>query len=260
MSLIGSAKLQGCCVSFHNIKALVFDTFGTVVDWRTSIIRQLSELGTRKGMQADWEAFADAWRAGYHPAMDRVRRGERPFASIDVLHRERLDEVLDLFKISGLSEGEKQGLNKAWHRLDPWPDSVGGLQRLKPRYILSTFSNGSFACLVNMAKYAGLPWDCIFCADIVRHFKPDPETYRGVIDFLGLSPNEVMLVAAHNYDHRHARLHGMRTAYVNRPTEFGPRQTEDIKAEDDWDVIVNSFTALADVLLIEGASRAGVRL
>jgi 2-haloacid dehalogenase len=236
-------------VSIKNIKALVFDTFGTVVDWRTSIIRQLSELGARNGMQVDWEAFADAWRAGYHPAMDRIRQGERSFATIDVLHRERLDELLDAFKISGLSEDEKQDLNRAWHRLDPWPDSVGGLQRLKRRYILSTFSNGSFACLVNMAKHAGLPWDCIFCADIVRHFKPDPETYQGVIAFLALSPHEIMLVAAHNYDHRHARSHGMRTGYVNRPTEFGPGQIKDIKAEDDWDIVVNSFTELANMLL-----------
>src|ERR1700726_3902867 len=133
MSLIGSAKLQGCCVSFHNIKALVFDTFGTVVDWRTSIIRQLSELGARKHLEVDWEAFADAWRAGYHPAMDRIRRGEQPFVMIDVLHRERLDELLDSFKIGGLSEADKLDLNKAWHRLDPGPDSVGGLTRLKRR-------------------------------------------------------------------------------------------------------------------------------
>ena len=256
MSLIGLS--EGQFVSFNTIKALVFDTFGTVVDWRTSIIRQLSELGARKHLEVDWEAFADAWRAGYHPAMDRIRRGEQPFVTIDVLHRERLDELLDSFKIGGLSEADKLDLNKAWHRLDPWPDSVGGLQRLKRRYILSTFSNGSFACLVNMAKHAGLPWDCIFCADIVGHFKPDPEVYRGVIEFLGLLPHEIMLVAAHNYDHRHARSHGMRTAYVNRPTEYGPSQTTDIKAEDDWDIIVNSFTALADVLLIEGPGKHGV--
>jgi 2-haloacid dehalogenase len=242
-------------VSFNTIKALVFDTFGTVVDWRTSIIRQLSEFGARKHLEVDWEAFADAWRAGYHPAMDRIRRGERAFVTIDVLHRERLDELFDSFKISGLSEADKRDVNNAWHRLDPWPDSVGGLQRLKRHYILSTFSNGSFACLVNMAKHAGLPWDCIFCADIVRHFKPDPEVYRGVIEFLALSPHETMLVAAHNYDHRHARSHGMRTAYVNRPSEHGPSQTKDTKAEDDWDIVVDSFTALADVLIIEGPGK-----
>jgi len=245
-------------LSFNTIKALVFDTFGTVVDWRTSIIRQLSELGARKHLKADWEAFADAWRAGYHPAMERIRRSERPFVTIDVLHRERLDELLNSLRISGLSEADKLDLIRVWHRLDPWPDSVGGLQRLKPRYILSTFSNGSFACLVNMAKHAGLPWDCIFCADIVRHFKPDPEVYRGVIEFLDLSPHEIMLVAAHNYDHRHARSHGIRTAYVNRPTEYGPSQTKDIQAEDDWDIIVNSFTALADVLLIGGPGKHDV--
>jgi 2-haloacid dehalogenase len=125
-------------VSFNTIKALVFDTFGTVVDWRTSIIRQLSEFGTRKHLEIDWEAFADAWRAGYHPAMDRIRRGERQFVTIDVLHRERLDELLDNFKIGGLSEADKRDVNNAWHRLDPWPDSVGGLERLKRHHILST--------------------------------------------------------------------------------------------------------------------------
>ena len=236
-------------MSIENVKALVFDTFGTVVDWRTSIIRQLSELGTRKGIQADWEAFADAWRAGYQPGIERVRHGERAWATIDVLHRERLDDLLHTFAIGNLSEDDKQDLNRAWHRLDPWPDSVEGLQRLKRRYILSTFSNASFACLVNMARHAGLSWDCIFCADIVRHFKPYPETYLGVIELLALPPHEVMLVAAHNYDHRHARSHGMRTAYVNRPTEFRPNQTTDLKAEDDWDIIVDSFSELADVLL-----------
>ena len=130
-------------MSFNTIKALVFDTFGTVVDWRTSIIRQLSEFGVRKHLEVDWEAFADAWRADYHAAMDRIRRGERPFVTIDVLHRERLDELFDSFKISGLSEADKPNVNNAWHRLDPWPDSVGGLQRLKRHYILSPFQTGA---------------------------------------------------------------------------------------------------------------------
>jgi len=151
--------------------------------------------------------------------MDRVRRNERPWANIDVLHRERLDELIEQFGLAGQSEVEKDHLNRVWHRLGPWPDSIPGLTRLKTKYILSTFSNGSFACLVNMAKHAALPWDCIFCADIIRHFKPDPETYKGVIAFLDLEPGEVMLVAAHNYDHRHAASHGMRMAYVNRPNE-----------------------------------------
>lgn len=230
------------------VKALVFDTFGTVVDWRSSIIAECKALAASKGLSFDPEAFTDAWRSGYHPAMDRVRGNERSWANIDVLHRERLDELIEQFGLSALNEAEKVHFNRVWHRLNPWPDSVSGLTRLKTRYILSTFSNGSFACLVNMAKHAGLPWDCIFCADIIRHFKPDPETYKGVIAFLGLQPEEVMLVAAHNYDHRHAASHGMRTAYVNRPSEYGPNQQKDLQAEGDWDVIVDSMTELADAM------------
>ena len=231
-----------------SIKAILFDTFGTVVDWRTSIVRQLSEFGNRKEIQVDWESFTDAWRAGYQPGMDPVRRGQRPWVNIDIIHRERLDELLAQFGVAALTESEKEDLNKVWHRLDPWPDSVRGIIRLKQQYIVSTFSNGSFACLVNMAKYGGLPWDCIFCADIVRHFKPDPETYLGVVDFFGVKPHEVMLAAAHNYDLRHAQIHGMRTAYINRPTEFGPNQTTDLRAEGDWDIGVDNISLLADKL------------
>jgi 2-haloacid dehalogenase len=231
-----------------DVKAMVFDTFGTVVDWRSSIIAECKALAVSKGLSFDPEAFADAWRAGYHPAMDRVRKNERPWANIDVLHRERLNELIDEFGLVGLSEAEKDHFNRAWHRLKPWPDTVAGLARLKKRYILSTFSNGSFACLVNMAKRAGLPWDCIFCADIVRHFKPDPETYKGVIAFLDLEPEEVMLVAAHNYDHRRAASHRMRTGYVNRPTEYGPGQRKDIHAEGDWDIVVDGMTELASAM------------
>jgi len=193
-----------------SVKALVFDTFGTVVDWRTSVSRDLAAFGARKGIQADWLAFADAWRAGYKPGMDTVRSGQRPWANIDVLP---------------------------------------GLRRLKQRYIISTFSNGSVPCLVNMAKHAGLPWDAIYSADIVRHFKPDPEVYLGVIGFFDLPPEQLMLVAAHNGDLRHARSHGMRTAYIQRPTEYGPAQSKDLGAEDDWDVIVPGIDRLADVLL-----------
>jgi 2-haloacid dehalogenase len=236
-------------ITMNNIKALIFDTFGTVVDWRTTLIRELTDLGREKTLQIDWAAFTDAWRAGYAPGMERIRQGQRPWANIDVVHRERLEDLLSEFGVRGLTEIEKDRVTKLWHRLDPWPDSVGGLHRLKKHFIISTFSNGSFPCLVNMAKLAGLPWDCIFSADMVRHYKPDPETYRGVIDLLDLSPNEILLVAAHNYDLRHGRIHGMRTAYVNRPTEHGPNQTTDISAEEDWDIVVNHFEELADKLV-----------
>jgi 2-haloacid dehalogenase len=228
------------------IKALVFDTFGTVVDWRSSVIKELQDLGRRKGVSADWVAMADAWRAGYMPGMNTVRQGLRPWASTDVLHRERLDELLEQFKAPDLSEAERQHLNRVWHRLDPWPDSVAGLQRLKRRYIISTFSNGSVPCLVGMAKHGGLPWDCIFSADVVRHYKPDAEMYQGVAAFLGLSPAQVMVVAAHNGDLRHARKNGLRTGYIHRPVEYGPNQSKDLKAEEDWDYVAESIEDLAD--------------
>lgn len=232
-----------------SVKALVFDTFGTVVDWRKSIAREMAQFGALKGIEADWTAFADAWRAGYKPAMDTVRSGQRGWAGIDTLHRERLEHLLEEFGIRGLSEEEIQHLNTAWHRLDPWPDALPGLRRLKQRYIISTFSNGSVPCLVNMARHAGLPWDAIYSADIVRHFKPDPEVYRGVIAFFGLRPEQVMLVAAHNSDLRHGRSHGMRTAYIHRPTEYGPDQAKDLRAEEDWDVTVEGIDQLADTLV-----------
>lgn len=228
------------------VKALVFDVFGTVVDWRTSVIADLTAFGRKKGIDADWVAFADAWRAGYVPGMERVRKGERPWANIDVLHRERLDALLDQFGIEDLGEAEKDYLNRAWHRLAGWPDSAPGLARLKQRYIISTFSNGSVPCLIDIARHACLPWDAVFSADIVRHFKPEAEIYRGVIAFLDLQPHELMLVAAHNNDLRHGRSHGMRTAYVNRPAEYGPNQSKDLAAESDWDVVVSSLTELAD--------------
>ncbi|GAB2898780.1 haloacid dehalogenase type II [Paralcaligenes sp. KSB-10] len=239
-------------VGIESVKALVFDTFGTVVDWRASIAREMAEFGAAKGIQADWLAFADAWRAGYVPAMDGVRSGRRVWANIDVLHRERLNELLGDFGLSGLSETEIQHVNKVWHRLNPWPDSVPGLTRLKRRYIISTFSNGSVACLVGMAKHGEIPWDAVFSADVVRHFKPDPEIYLGVQAFFDLRPHEVMLVAAHNNDLRHGRLHGMRTAYINRPTEYGPDQKKDLNAEEDWDLAVGGIDQLADILLAGG--------
>jgi 2-haloacid dehalogenase len=217
------------------IKALVFDTFGTVVNWRDTVIHELRNLGRAKGLDADWVAMADAWRAGYAPGMDTVRKGLRPWTSVDVLHRERLDVLLKEFQVEGLTEAEKDHLNRVWHRLDPWPDSVAGLRRLKSKYIISTFSNGSVPCLVNMAKHGGLPWDCVFSSDIVRHYKPDAEMYLGVAEFLGLPTAQVMVVAAHNNDLRHARANGLRTGYIHRPTEYGVHQSKDLRAEEDWD-------------------------
>jgi len=237
-------------MSFHSdsIDAVVFDVFGTVVDWRTSIIREGRDLGTRKGIDADWEAFADAWRGKYQPSMEKVRAGERPWTRLDDLHRESLLELIHEFGLEGLDDGEIDHFNRAWHRLDPWPDSVEGLTRLKARYIIATLSNGNIALLLNMAKRAGLPWDAILGAEPARAYKPMPESYLRTAAFLGLPASRVMLCAAHNDDLAAARSHGYRTAFVRRPTEYGPHQNRDLEAEHDFDVIGESIIEVAEKL------------
>ncbi len=235
-------------MSIADVKALTFDVFGTVVNWRDSIAREAGALLGPKGHERDWHAFAERWRARYQPAMERVRSGQRPWTKLDDLHRENLEELLDEFGIAGLSEAEKDHLNRAWHRLDPWPDAVEGLSRLKTRYILATLSNGNVALMVNMAKHGGLPWDAILGAEVARAYKPQPEAYRITAELLGLEPRQCMMVAAHNADLLAARAEGFRTAYVNRPTEYGPNQSKDLRAEHDFDVIVDSFVGLADAL------------
>jgi 2-haloacid dehalogenase len=231
-----------------NVKALTFDVFGTVVDWRSSIIREGEALGRRKDIKVDWAKFADAWRAGYEPAMARVRDGELPWTKLDDLHRANLDQLLDECGIGGLSEDEIDHLNRGWHRLDPWPDTVEGLNRLRRKYILATLSNGNVALLVNMAKRAGLPWDAILGPEVARHYKPQPEAYLSTADYLGLQPGQCMMVAAHNYDLVAASRLGFRTAFVARPTEYGPNQTKDLKAEYEFDIVAESFVDLADKL------------
>jgi 2-haloacid dehalogenase len=227
------------------VKALVFDVFGTVVDWRGSIIRQGKALGRAKKLKVDWAAFADAWRAGYRPAMARVRSGALPWTKIDVLHRMILDELLPQFGIRGLSEAEIDHLNRAWHRLDPWPDARAGLARLKRRHVIATLSNGNVALLVNMAKHARLPWDCILSAEVVHHYKPDPETYLGAADILGLEPGQVMMTAAHTNDLEAARKLGLRTAYVHRPHESGPGRERPKPVQGDFDVVAEDFRDMA---------------
>ena len=230
------------------VKALAFDVFGTVVDWRGGVIRAGEELGQEKGLgDVDWAAFADEWRGRYAPSMDKVRRGEMPWTNLDALHRGSLEELLEEFGIEGLTEKEKDHFNKAWHRLDPWPDSVPGLSRLKSRYVITTLSNGNVALLTDMAKRAGLPWDVIFSAELVRHYKPDPETYRMVPDLLDLPPEEVMLVAAHPSDLRAAQGHGLRTAYVIRPDEWGPDWKPE-PPDPSFDVNAEDFLELAEKL------------
>ena len=204
--------------SLKEVKALVFDVFGTVVDWRGSTIAEGRVLGRTKGLRVDWEAFADAWRGGYAPAMDRVRRGELPWASIDVLHRMILVQVLAKFGIDGLTEDEKDEFNRVWHRLKPWPDSVKGLARLRKRYTVATLSNGNIALLVNLAKHGGLPWDCVLSAELFHHYKPDLDA---------------------------AAAAGLRTAFVQRPKEFGDPAKKDLTPEKRFDLNVKDFSELA---------------
>jgi 2-haloacid dehalogenase len=227
------------------VRALTFDVFGTVVDWRGSIIREGRQLGRAKGLRVDWPAFADAWRGGYAPAMDRVRRGELPWTTIDVLHRQILDRLLDDFGVRVLTEAEKDDLNRAWHRLKGWPDSARGLRRLRRRYIVATLSNGNVALLTNMAKHAGLPWDCILSAELARHYKPDPEAYLTAAALLNLTPAQVMMVAAHQGDLRAAAALGFRTAFVPRPLEFGPDRAPDLTPDPDFDLVAADFLDLA---------------
>ena len=227
------------------IKALAFDVFGTVVDWRTSIIREGEQWGRARGLQIDWADFADRWRTGYEPAMDQVRRGLLPWMTIDQLHRRALDSLLTEFNITGLSEAEKDHWNRVWHRLHPWPDSVEGLNRLKENFVIATLSNGNVSLLIEMAKFARLPWDMVLSAELFRHYKPDPETYRGSAELLGYPPHELMLVAAHPYDLKAARDCGWKTAYVHRPQEYGPKHPPMAVKEGEFDVMANDFIDLA---------------
>jgi 2-haloacid dehalogenase len=230
-----------------NVRALAFDVFGTVVDWRSSVVAQLEDFGRRHGVSADWPAFADAWRAGYVPSMDRVRHGGLPWTKLDDLHRMTLVDLLGAEGIS-VSDDAVDELNRAWHRLDPWPDSVAGLTRLKRRYVLTPLSNGNVSLLTNMAKRAGLPWDCVISAELFRQYKPDAEVYRGCAALLGVAPGDLMLVAAHPSDLRAARDADLRTAYVPRPLERGPgRRLPEIR-DGEFDVVAEDFLDLADRL------------
>jgi 2-haloacid dehalogenase len=230
------------------VHALVFDVFGTVVDWRGSIIREGRRLGRKKGLRVDWAAFADAWRGGYRPAMARVRSGELPWASIDALHLMILEGLLERFGIAGLSDEELQQLNRAWHRLRPWPDARAGLRRLKRDHVIATLSNGNVALLTDLAKFGALPWDCILSAELFRHYKPDPQVYLGAAALLDVAPQRLMMVAAHKDDLHAARGWGLRTAFVRRPLEFGRGARPDLKDEPAFDVNADDFLDLADQL------------
>ena len=230
------------------LKAVTFDVFGTVVDWRTSIAREVESLAVKKKFAVDGQRFADAWRELYQPSMTKVRDGKVPWTVLDDLHRTNLLQVLETFGIDQLSEEEIEHLNRAWHRLDPWPDAVAGLQRLKQHYIIGTLSNGNVALIVNMAKFSELPWDVVLGAEIARHYKPQPEAYLKSAEILGLEPKECMLVAAHNGDLAAAGRCGFQTAFVPRPTEYGSEQTTDLAAEYDCDLVAGDFIELAQIL------------
>ena len=231
------------------IKALLFDVFGTVVDWRTSLIDNFSAWGKAKGLKGDWTALVDGWRAAYMPSMDEVRKHpERGFVILDDLQRQSIEPLAAKLGITGLTSADFDYLTRGWHSLNPWPDSVGGLTRLKTKFILGPLSNGNVALLTNMAKHAGLPWDLVLSAEVFGHYKPDREAYLGAAKILGLTPGEVMLVAAHNNDLEAAQSFGLKTAFVPRVTEYGPHQNRDFKADGNWDYVVKDFNDLADKL------------
>ncbi len=232
-------------IDLSEIKALTFDVFGTVVDWRSSIIRELREFGISKGTVADWAGFADKWRAGYAPSMDKVRKGELPWTDIDSLHRIVLERLLEEYNITGLGEDEKEHLNRAWHRLTPWPDSVEGLESIRKRFTVTTLSNGNLSLLVDLSKYGGLTWDCILSSELAGHYKPDKEVYLTAAGLLGLSPGQIMMVAAHTDDLEAAKDVGFGTAYVSRPYEFGPNAISDEAEDMPFDIIAQDFSDLA---------------
>ena len=229
----------------NSVRALTFDVFGTVVDWRGSIIREGQLLAAAKGYNVDWARFADSWRSGYGPAMNKVRSGELPWTKIDDLHRMILDDLVDEYSLSGMSEAELVHFNEAWHRLSPWPDTVSGLNKLKSKYVITTLSNGNVSLLTHMAKNGGLPWDAILSAELSGHYKPDPEAYLKAADLLSLKPEQVMMVAAHPGDLRAAARTGLKTAYVIRPLERGPGRPVNRNLDGEFDYTAEDFNDLA---------------
>ncbi|MDQ2884952.1 MAG: haloacid dehalogenase type II [Chloroflexota bacterium] len=232
-------------MAIGEIKALIFDVFGTVVDYRSTIMHEGEQLSQQKGLTVDWDEFSYAWRSRYQPILERVERHELPWTKLDTLHRMALDEVLAEFQVTGLTEDEKVHLNRVWHRLQPWPDSVAGLTRLRQKFVLATLSNGNVSLLTNMAKYSGLPWDCILSAELVRAYKPNPAVYQMASELLDLPAQQIMLVAAHPYDLEAAHAQGMRTTLVPRPLESGPKHPINYPANPDFDFVASDMLDLA---------------
>lgn len=230
----------------QDIKALVFDVFGTVVDWRSSLIADFTAWGNERGIAGNWTALVDAWRASYVPSMDKVRRGSADdFVVLEDLQRQSLIEIAASLGIIGLSESDIDHLNMGWRRLNPWSDSVADLARLKTRFVIAPLSNGNVALLTHMAKHANLPWDLVLGSDMFSHYKPHRETYLGAARLLRLLPEQVMMVAAHNSDLQAAQSFGLRTAFIPRPTEYGPLQSRDFGPEGEWDIVAQDFCDLA---------------
>lgn len=229
------------------VKAILFDVFGTVVDWRSSIIREVRAVAEKFGVNGNWERFADRWREGYHQGTQDFRDQKREWLKADTMHMERLRELIDQFGLAGLPEDEIVQLNKAWHRLEPWPDAVEGLTRLKRKFVIGTLSNGNNGLLVHMAKNASLPWDVIMGAENFKSYKPDPKVYLGAVDLLGYEPHEVMVAAAHLSDLYSARKYGLKTGFVTRPNEFGNSGVKaDLQADDGIDIEATDFIDLAE--------------
>jgi len=230
------------------VKALTFDVFGTVVDWRGSVIRDGEALSRRTGVKTDWGEFADAWRGEYAPSMKPIREGKRPWVNLDVLHYENLLTTVKKLGVEGLGEPDLRWLNQTWHRLDPWPDAAEGIARLKRKYVVVTLSNGNVALTIDLIRHGKLPFDSVLGAEIAKQYKPHPQAYLTTVSLLQLEPSQVLMVAAHNSDLRGASKAGLRTAYVIRPTQFGPGQSTDLAPEGDWDVVANDFLDLAEKL------------
>ncbi len=227
-----------------DVDVLVCDVFGTVVDWRGSIIAEGESVWADRGLQIDWNAFAVAWRAGYQPAMDRIRRGNAPWATIDTLHRSILDRLLPKFGIHSLNDAQQDELNRVWHRLSPWPDSVAGIARLRERYTVTTLSNGNMSLLVELSKRSGLQWDCVLSSELAGHYKPDLETYQMACDLLDVPPARALMVAAHAGDLVAARKIGMKTAFIHRPLENAPGTLLE-QPDDEVDILADDLLDLA---------------
>ncbi len=235
-------------MAHSEIKALLFDVFGTVVDWRRSITTEMRRFGEEQGIDQDWEQFALDWRALYQPAMEGIRSGERGYVKLDQLHRENLQQLLLAYGLEALTKAQLDHINRAWHRLQPWADTLPGMNRLKKDYVLASVSNGNVALLVNMAKHSAIPWDMILGSETAQGYKPQDRVYLHSAQMLGLEPAQCMMVAAHNDDLRAARALGFKTAYINRPNEYGEGQVNDLKADQTWDIVGEYMTDIADAL------------